>query len=359
MEISVDISNEDFIYHLPNAIILVCYIVLGSLGNVSVLIVYMKDMKNVFSSGRLFIPFLAFVDLITLNYNGWVEFASEVQQFHESKDKELACKINKFIGLILVITSGCIYFAIAVHRYILICRPHSKEFTLKVKIAVMVTTVLFIVGVSVPNYIFSGFTSISIKSKRFRNETETVFICGTDEHFENATSSNAYHYILTVNSLIWSSLMAIIYILVGRRIRQRIKETCPKPHTKDDDTISSATDSANHGRIPDHSQRQKPRLVKQITAKSITTFITNNRLSWMFILMTVLNVVCYVPKLILDIHFNRDRYFFIGKPMSLCLLLVFFDNFYLFNNVVNPFIYGFFDKEFRNRFKKRFCTYCK
>ncbi|XP_062619283.1 octopamine receptor beta-2R-like [Saccostrea cucullata] len=356
MEIPVDVSNIDFIYHLPNAIILVFYVVLGSLGNVSVIIVYVKDMKNVFSSGRLFIPFLAFVDLITLNYNGWVEFSSEVQQFHDTRDKELACKINKFIGLVLVVTSGCIYFAIAVHRYMLICRPHSKAITLKVKVAIMFVLGIFVVGISVPSYFFAGFTSILIRSKIFVNETKTVFICGTEERFENATSSNAYYYILTINSLIWSSLMAILYTTVGRKIRQTMKEAkTPKPKTKDDYEPSN-TDSSSKGRDPE--QKPKPRLVKQITARSITTFITNNRLSWMFILMTILNVVCFVPKLILDIHYNKDRYFFLGKSMSLCLLLVFFDNFYLFNNVVNPFIYGFFDKEFRTRFKRRFCKYC-
>ncbi|XP_048754640.1 neuropeptide receptor npr-1-like [Ostrea edulis] len=358
LNFSVNLLNEEYIIrNIPNAVVLVLYIVVGILGNISVLIVYVRDMKNVFGSGRLFIPFMAFADLVTLIFNGGVEFNTEIQPFQESADNAIECKMTRFFGLVLVVTSGCVYFAIAVHRYVLICRPHSKEMTRKWKFIIIISTSIFIFGVSIPKYIFYGSTVVTMESERIPNQTVMAYVCGTEEEFENKLSSNIYLYILTINSFIWSSALAVLYTFVGNRIRQRNKEAISKSYSAEEVSCSPSTDSSRRDR--DHEPKQKPRLIKQMTAGSITTFITNNRLTWMFILMTVLNVVSYIPKLVLDISYNQDRYFFFKKEKNMYLMLMFLDNFYLFNNVANPFIYGFFDAEFRNRFKKRFCSYCR
>lgn len=352
------LSREDIVQrNLYNAVILVLYIMIGTLGNVSVLIVYVRDMKNVLTSGRLFIPFLAFSDLVTLLYNGGVELNDEIgQPFYLSNEYELSCKVNKFIGLFLVIVSGCLYFAIAVHRYFLICKPHTKRLTTKKALVILITTGLFVVGTSVPKFFFVGLAKIHIG--KGLNHTAIVYVCGTDEQFEDSLGSNFYLYMLTVNSLIWSSIITVLYVIVGKQIHKRTKEAISKPYVKEDESVSLSSDSIRNDQVV-KSKKPRPRLVKQLTARSITTFITNNRLSWMFILMTVLNIVCYTPRLILDIHLNRDRYFFLKQERRLYGVLSFFYNFYLFNNVVNPFIYGFFDKELRNRFRKRFCSCLK
>lgn len=344
-----DIVNRN----LYNAVVLIFYILIGTLGNVSVIIVYLRDMKNVFTSGRLFIPFLAFSDLITLLYNGGVELNNEISQpLYVSDRNELSCKVNKFVGLLLVIVSGVLYFAIAVHRYFLICKPHTKRLTTRQKLAILIPTALFVMATSVPKYFFVGLAEVRLDMGS--NQTVVGYVCGTDEQFEDALGSNIYLNMLTVNSFIWSSIIAVLYIIVGRQIHQRTKEAMSKPYVKDEESVSLSSDSMRGDQIV-KNKRPRPKLTKQLTARSITTFITNNRLSWMFILMSVLNVLCFTPKLILDIHFNKDRYLFLKQEERVCVVLLFFDNFYLFNNVVNPFIYGFFDKEFRNRFKKRFC----
>lgn len=350
--------KEDIVHrNLYNSVLLILYILIGTLGNVSVIIVYLRDMKNVFTSGRLFIPFLAFSDLITLLYNGGVELNDEISQpLYFSEENEVSCKVNRFIGLFLVIISGVLYFAIAVHRYFLICKPHAKRLTTRQKLVILTITGLFVLGTSVPKYFFVGLAEVRLDVGP--NQTAVAYVCGTDEKYEDAIGSNSYLYLLTVNSFIWSSIIAVLYIIVGRQIHQRNKEAISKPYVKDEESVSLSSDSMRNDQIV-KNKRPRPKLVKQLTARSITTFITNNRLSWMFILMTVLNILCFTPKLILDIYFNRDRYFFLNQEERICVLLVFFDNFYLFSNVVNPFIYGFFDKEFRNRFKKRFCICLK
>jgi hypothetical protein len=352
---SVDLLNEEYVLrNIPNAIVLVLYIVVGTLGNIAVLIVYLRDMKNVFGSGRLFIPFLALADLVTLIFNGWVEFSLEIQPFQEYDGNAIGCKMTRFLGLILVTTSAYLYFAIAVHRYVLICRPHCEALTRKCKVIIIMTTSIFILASAIPKYIFYGSTVVTMESERSPNQTVLASVCGTEEEFENKTSSTVYSYILTLTSFIWTLALAVLYIFVGNRIRQRNKETIPKSGVSDE---MSSTDSSRLDRY--YLPKQKARLRKQLTTQSITTFITNNRLTWMFILMTVLNVISYIPKLVIDINYNYDRYFFYRKPRNVYVVLMFFDNFYLFNNVVNPFIYGFFDTEFKNRFRKRFCSFCK
>ena len=353
--ITLDIINEEHISrNIPNAVLLILYIFIGSLGNIAVLIVYTRDMKNVFTSGRLFIPFLALSDLVTLLYNGSVEFSTELQPFWATTDYETVCKVNMFIGLVLVVISGCLYFAIAVHRYVLICKPHHGSPSRRVKVLILIVIGLFVLGTSVPKFIFSGLTKVVIKSERISNITTVAYLCGTAEGFENTLSSNVYNYILTVNSFIWNFSLAIMYIFVAKRIHQRSKESSTlKANTKEDESVSMSSESVRSN--PGINARPRPKLVKQITARSITTFITNNRLSWMFILMTILNAVCFTPKLVLDILYSMDRYFFLNKDELLYSVLHFFDNIFILNNVINPFIYGFFDREFRHLFKKRFC----
>lgn len=171
--------------NLYNAVVLILYILIGTLGNVSVIIVYVRDMKNVFTSGRLFIPFLAFSDLITLLYNGGVELNEELSQpLYFSDEKELSCKVNKFIGLLLVIVSGVLYFAIAVHRYFLICKPHTKRLTTKQKLVILIPTGLFVMGTSVPKYFYVGLAEVKLDMGS--NQTAVAYVCGTDEKFEDS-----------------------------------------------------------------------------------------------------------------------------------------------------------------------------
>lgn len=71
--------KEDIVYwNLYNLVFLIFYILIGILGNVFVIIVYLRDMKNVFIFGRLFILFLVFSDFIIFFYNGGVELNDEI-----------------------------------------------------------------------------------------------------------------------------------------------------------------------------------------------------------------------------------------------------------------------------------------
>jgi hypothetical protein len=335
--------------NIPNIFVLSVYIAIGTLGNIAVLIVYIHDMKNVLTSGRLFIPFMAFADLVNLIYNGGVEFHTEIQPFQKSADNETFCKMTRFIGLVLVITTACLYFAIAVHRYILICRPHSKGITRKWKIIIISGTCISVFGSSFPKYIFYGYAGVTMMSERIPNQTVLVYVCGPDEEFENKTSSSTYFIFLTISSFVWTCVYAALYALVGNRVRQRKKDFVPKPHLwKENRRLNMDSSELVHN--------DKPKPTPQTTVGSITSFVTNNRLTWMFSLITALNLISYMPKLLLDILYNGDRQFFLRKEKNLYVVLMFFDNFYLFNNVVNPFIYGCFDTEFRNKLKRRFCT---
>jgi hypothetical protein len=346
---SVDLLNEEYLLrNIPNVVILSLFIVVGTLGNIAVLIVYVRDMENVFASRRLFIPFMAFADLVTLIFNGVVELKMEIQLFEES-DNATECKMLRFYGLALVIASGCLYFAIAVHRYILICRPNNEGITQKWKIIILIAIVIFIFGISAPKYVFSGSTVVTMESIKLPNQTVVTYVCGSEETFENKTSSNIYFYVLTINSFIWTSALAVLYTLVGKEIGRQNKEAFSNQERGGEGIYRLTTDSTRLDRTDPQQQNSR-------FTESFSTFITNNRLTWMFILMTVLNVISYIPKLVIDIMYNKDRYFFFRKTNDVYAVLMFFDHFYLCNQVVNPFIYGFFDTEFRHRFKKRFCS---
>ncbi|CAL1542594.1 unnamed protein product [Lymnaea stagnalis] len=100
---------------------LACFSVLGLLGNSLVLYVYVRKRNKL--SSTVFIIALAAIDLVTSAIGMPYTMVVEGLNYHISLD--FSCKLYYFIITCTVPFSVFIMVAIAIDRYICICRPHS------------------------------------------------------------------------------------------------------------------------------------------------------------------------------------------------------------------------------------------
>jgi hypothetical protein len=71
----------------------------------------------------------------------------------------------------------------------------------------------------------------------------------------------------------------------------------------------------------------------------------------MFIAITIVCIISFMPGLTLELLEEKDNDF-VAKTFGTNMALYrFLRTSYILNNIANPFIYGLFDNEFRNRLK--------
>lgn len=128
-------------------IMLACFSVLGLLGNSLVLYVYVRKRNKL--SSTVFIIALAAIDLVTSAIGMPYTMVVEGLNYHISLD--FTCKLYYFIITCTVPFSVFIMVAIAIDRYICICRPHSHVLdSTRAKYSVIVLLFLAIVIGVVP-----------------------------------------------------------------------------------------------------------------------------------------------------------------------------------------------------------------
>ncbi|VDI68353.1 Hypothetical predicted protein [Mytilus galloprovincialis] len=83
------------------------------------------------------------------------------------------------------------------------------------------------------------------------------------------------------------------------------------------------------------------------------------RFSLMIIVINVVFIICYIPQLavLLSLFFNRS--FWIQRTKDELIIINFIEQMVIMNNIVNPFVYGMFDRKFRTEAKTLMCTCCK
>ncbi|CAC5357983.1 unnamed protein product [Mytilus coruscus] len=83
------------------------------------------------------------------------------------------------------------------------------------------------------------------------------------------------------------------------------------------------------------------------------------RFSLMIIVINVVFILCYIPQLVLLFSLIYYRHFWIQRTEDEVIIFTFIEQMMIINNIVNPFVYGMFDRKFRAEAKTLMCTYCK
>lgn len=356
---------------IPNNIILSLYMVAGVLGNSIVIFIYSFKMKGN-KEERYFIPFLAMVDLWASLINASFAIAQNMMQ--ATFDNDHLCKTWWFFSAFSTLTSALFLLIIAVHRYLKVCKPLGRQMTRTWKrfAMCMVLTIAFTLSVSLTN--FYG-------SDPFLNEKLSIYghRCSRLES-ANKTESLVFGGVLllilltNIISLVW------LYSKIGLTIRKHFKYTKIIVHLRTAKSSEGGAFNSFTGRdTPSNDTENKTgdtgsTTVPQPTCPNteVVTPTDNNgenfrpkvsstktrnqkrviyKFTLMFMLITVIFLICFIPKAIVMLMEARDLSFWEKFSNTERSVLLFVYRIYILNNIINPFIYAFLDRRFSKQIK--------
>ncbi|XP_033745145.1 bombesin receptor subtype-3-like [Pecten maximus] len=382
---------------IPVSVILMVYLVIGIIGNSIVIYIHTVRLQKSWKE-RFFIPVLAFVDLISCVVSTSFSFSINMLPVKYSNDS--ACKVMFFLNMTCTLMSAMMLVVIAINRYRKICKPFSKQMNIfwkKIAIACIIGVSLVI---SWPCFFFYGSREIYNDYSHTRGYRCTS-IRGPWSTVQPLIFKAA------VMLLIFTILVSLVvfYILIGRVVVKQMlfnKKRSSDSSTSDamsgkrqlkrnsnfvsssditDITVTNSTsviDNKNHVDPDIISPREKignPRTTNsdcnenalilesnyepsltsknalkmdQITTRKACPARTSGiRLSQIFILITLVFIICSVPKLGMMIYESQNEKFWIELSPSELSGYRFIYTSFIINSIINPFIYGFFDRRFR------------
>lgn len=382
---------RDFIW---NNYIIVIYLLFGVLGNSFVIYFYQFKMKNIKLDNRYFITPLAVLDMLACIIGSSQALMLNLRPV--SIYSEVLCKTIWFSGQSIVGASGLLLAVIAVQRYLKVCRPFGFQLTLPWKRAAIVAVIVLSAGFSSPSLILYGRVDVPHPTLNITGSSCSKF---TSEY---STMLTIYNIVIFLAAVFCIACLSICYGLIGRTIYIQMKKHGKKNkylntdsrHSKSlhscsaaelDSEVSSkdqlqvkrkdqedeqSTSTWKKTSLLHDTQTRKMsvensssirhfnRSARRPTLNSVKKMFANHKYSWMFMTITIVFVIAFIPWNVITTLEALDPMFWnklSGTKLALCFFVY---RLYLINHMANPFIYGFFDGAFRQEMKKFVCR-CK
>ncbi|XP_061196295.1 neuromedin-U receptor 2-like [Saccostrea echinata] len=380
------------------AFLALCFVV-GTVANPTVVIVVLFRMKSS-RDDRYFIPFLSFVDLLGLTLNclgAWLQYFPYV---HDNDSLFIPCKLYWFGTSGIASFSAFILIAIAIQRYLKICRPHGKQMDLKIRRLYLAVALFISAIIAFP---FTLFYDMAPIESRMYNVTGYICSRGQSKWLNN----EPVIYSVTIASLVFINilLLMIIYCSIGKtiyrqtRLKNRRKLSAKRRMGRINLESSFDVESLNerenvtlkNGQADDISEysdwtldrrgNNKKRFVGS-EMSTLPEYPTGNsfdldkmrdirgktkslqhyrhlrkridRFTWMFLIMTMVAMVSYVPRATLLMFESLDSQFWISFPDFWRSVVEVAYRLHALHHACNALIYGYFDTRFRAEVKK-FC----
>nr|XP_022316832.1 cholecystokinin receptor type A-like [Crassostrea virginica] len=324
----LDAWNQELSWTLlPTSVFLILCIVVGVVGNSLVIAIYGLKIRG--AKERYFIPYLALVDLLavceTAGFNVYYNFRAV-----NYNNKEL-CRWSWFFGYLTVIMSTFILLVIAIQRYLKICKPFAKQMTLKWKRVAILCAFVGAVVIAAPITVTYGLDPVY--SER-RNVTGSACRRLTQE---NRSFSLVHAIICNVvfAGVVWA--LIILYTLIGRTIYAQMEQWKTQESSGNTIQLDNMPDGTNNSSI---SKRNKKTMFK-------TTL--------MFMLISVIFIISFSPKVVIFILECLNDRFWDSLPPNTGLLVRFFEVTFVINNIANPFVYAFLDVKFSQQLRRICC----
>lgn len=359
--------------YMINTIFNAVFMVFGVLGNSLVLYVYRAKLRRKKRDERYYIVVLATTDLWHCLFSSSLVFAKNRNPLNFPND--VLCKILLYGTNVFSSLSLLFLLVVCVHRYRKICQPLMPDITLRMKNCGIFLAVLSAVVFNFPKLIF-------FKRKEINILEANAFICGSDMKMKGAmffvAGMSKFWIAFSIATVL---VLIVLYSLIGRVVYKQMKQNVNKRKESEririqfgrlsiSDDISSTSPriSEHHSKalykIADNRvkvyEKKKPD-PKTATTRSMSMISTlrnqvqTRRLTVMFILITVVSILSYLPTYIF-VHFDSKdptRWFSVSN-VELQLLL-FLRSLHTVGYVGNPWIYAFFDSAFKQELAKLLC----
>lgn len=382
----IDEWNQQLGNHLiGNNVILVLYIIFGVFGNVLVIFIYSYKLSKK-KDDRYFIPILAASDLVACTVGA--SYALALNLLPAKFTNDILCKVLWYFSESTTISSGLLLIVIAVQRYIKVCKP-LRTFTTRWKQIAIVLCVLVSSIFAIPTLFFYGRLT-------FPHQVNTSIVgsrCGQLERHDVVfrTSVISFTILEFLAAITGCVSFTVLYAMIGKQIYKKFiifKRTLTlrrRPITKKNTKSESTTDntaSKNRNSIdsldidaefssvgdsiesivegdtkPTKRKKRRSLDILQDNVSAVKAHFHAHRYTYMFMAITIFFAISFTPRITLMVLESVNPNFWkelIDSPRTIAMCL-FFYRFYLFNHVVNPFVYGFFDTTFTSEVRKLFC----
>ncbi|XP_061185260.1 cholecystokinin receptor type A-like [Saccostrea echinata] len=363
-----ELEYSEFIAeYLPIFIYLLILGVVGTFGNLHVLVVYSRRYKP--SNHRIFILWLAAVDFFSCTVS--IPFEMYDIKYRYTFTASWACKIFRFLNHTASVSSGFLLGLIAIERFRKACQPTKVQMTLKqAKIACIITLLVSSI-LGVPAVVIYG-----------ANVSETFHpgILGSD--CTSLTKYKSYFKIYSGALLLFSTcvfvMCIIIYIFVGKvlyrqmQFRKRAQLRRNKLNALSSYSLNahcSTTKLATLGSMAsldkveiedDPSSLNNEHLkvnknhsgngVSQIQKRK-TKINRSKKITLMFLVATSVSYLGYLPNTVFSVIKALDTATFTAISMKLGASVFILLRLYFISNVTNPIVYSFMDERFREECK--------
>ena len=333
---------------LPVDIFLSIVFMTGIIGNTFVIFIFATKMRKDKKGARYFIPILALSDLM-------VCLTSEIYTLSDSLHwmsfhSDGLCKTSLFFLLQTMMTSDAFLLAIAVQRFVKICRPTAKQMTLFWRRITIVLVIASNTSYSIPTAIVSGVQKSSVF---YMNMNITGKSCATGNNqyprFQ-LIYSGVLIFIIFAHIVVTAGLYTPIALVIYRRFRkrhiQRTRISMPKVgKLESNKTPGKASSITPKGEDSAQLARQKP----QCDRPSKTNF------NLMFFVIIFVYLVSYIPTAVVLIYVTLDDTIWTTSSYGEIRSYFFLIKTYVFNHVANPFVYAYFDSEIRSHMTCLLC----
>ncbi|XP_052100195.1 cholecystokinin receptor type A-like [Mytilus californianus] len=365
-----------------NSVITVLFLRIGIIGNLLVILVYSFRMKKIMTD-RYFIPILAGLDLLSICFAASLNLSRNVRQF--TFPGSTTCKVFIYMAYVFSYSSLNMLLIIAVHRFQKVCRPFKTQMSIFWKRLATVICIIVSAIFHIPILLFYG--TITIK-----HHTAEIYGSQCNKLRDSKTShSLKIHqpFDIVYNAGLILSI-TVLYCLIGRTIYRKTnlskphqiehdadfhKNTCEGKTTKSTlhstelhtagkksipgvdspkEIIESASSTCGDSTTEDGRSNCKADEHQHHTkiGKKIRGHFHIYRFSYMFMLISFLALLSYIPPIVLILLESRNDNFWNNMSQNKLLLLLFLRRLYMLNNFVNPFVYGCFDTAFKKELKK-------
>lgn len=364
------VNNEQAELMAPVMIYLGIVMLVGLFGNGMACYFYNCESKQ--SSNTVLIAAVTAYDLILCGVS--IPFEITELRFFYLFTNSGACKCLRFVNYFGTVGSAFTLLVIAADRYRKICKPFKRQLKLKEARIACGILVLVSLAISWPALVFYRSVKVDIQTKN--GTVVKGFDCTTTRRQDYKLYLLIFNGFYLISFVISSFSLCVMYILVGRVL---LRQKRNRRHT----LMQTATDSNSRGADNDRNeyhQTENSVMEPKVTISFETTYstasgmtlprtrqsnicrttqnqlnISNVKYTSMMFVITVVFILSYLPHLTLALWqaLTNEYESNVLSEIAVIAFQIGLRSYFL-NSAINPFVYGFFNPNFRQFFCKTF-----
>lgn len=337
-----ELNDQAALRFLPVIVFLFTLMLCGIFGNVLVCIMYLRKKTKL--SPDYFILNLAFLDLLTCVIGIPVEIAD--LRYPYMFYAPAACKLLRTIESLSGMGSALTLVAISIDRYKRICKlgQHFNNSTVK---RLCGGAILMGVVIGWPAAVVFGKKTVDLGIPGVKGED-----CSTADEMRETIYPLLYYSAIMVCFVVSVVFVIFVYVRISIFIRKGI--SLKRTRTNDpvstysmnvhfiaEENTSGSCPSQAHPMLDATPQHRR----RQMNSMRVT------RTTTIFVAVTVAFILSYLPFLIIMIIRNIKKDIEDNMSHDTEVVYKFFSKSYFVNNAINPLIYSFLNRRFRNDVK--------